>query len=60
MASTNNTEEPEEDAYTTLGLTPEATEPEIRKTYRQLSLKVHPDRVRYHPHCLFLCLVFTN
>lgn len=32
--------------YELLGITLEATEAEIRKAYRQRSLKVHPDRVR--------------
>ncbi|KAJ1311173.1 hypothetical protein OPQ81_009674 [Rhizoctonia solani] len=35
------------DAYEILGLTIEATEKEIKSTYRKLSLKVHPDR---HPN----------
>ena len=33
------------DAYQLLELTNEVTEAEIRKAYRQKSLKVHPDRV---------------
>lgn len=33
------------DAYEILGLTIEATEKDIKSTYRKLSLKVHPDRV---------------
>ncbi|KAG8714413.1 hypothetical protein FRC08_011949 [Ceratobasidium sp. 394] len=40
--------EPSElDAYEVLGLTIEATEKDIKSTYRKLSLKVHPDR---HPN----------
>ncbi|CAE6419864.1 unnamed protein product [Rhizoctonia solani] len=35
------------DAYEILGLTIEATEKDIKSTYRKLSLKVHPDR---HPN----------
>lgn len=35
----------EENAYTLLELEVTATEAEIRKAYRQRSLKVHPDRV---------------
>ncbi|KAG8705662.1 hypothetical protein FRC09_002819 [Ceratobasidium sp. 395] len=35
------------DAYELLGLTIEATEKDIKSTYRKLSLKVHPDR---HPN----------
>ncbi|EIN08632.1 DnaJ-domain-containing protein [Punctularia strigosozonata HHB-11173 SS5] len=34
----------EVDPYVLLGLQLEATDPEIRKAYRQRSLKVHPDR----------------
>lgn len=33
------------DWYAVLGLTPQATEEEIKKTYRKLILKYHPDRV---------------
>ena len=32
------------DYYATLGLSPEATEEEIRRTYRRLALQWHPDR----------------
>ena len=32
------------DYYATLGLSPEATEDEIRRTYRRLALQWHPDR----------------
>ncbi|KAH7344729.1 DnaJ domain-containing protein [Rhizoctonia solani] len=39
--------EAEPDAYEILGLSIEATEKEIKSTYRKLSLKVHPDR---HPN----------
>jgi hypothetical protein len=42
--------ETEPDAYEILGLTIEATEKEIKSTYRKLSLKVHPDRV-----CCMFC-----
>lgn len=34
-----------EDAYKVLGLTPQATDDEIRKAYRRLALEHHPDRV---------------
>ncbi len=34
-----------EDAYKVLGLTPQATDEEVRKTYRRLALEHHPDRV---------------
>lgn len=34
-----------EDAYKVLGLTPEATDDEVRKAYRRLALEHHPDRV---------------
>ena len=32
-------------AYQTLGLTPEATDDEVRQAYRKLALRYHPDRV---------------
>lgn len=34
------------DPYAVLQVEPAATEQEIRKSYRKLSLKYHPDRVR--------------
>ncbi len=34
-----------EDAYKVLGLTPDATDDEVRKAYRSMALKYHPDRV---------------
>jgi len=34
-----------EDAYKVLGLTPQATDDEVRKAYRRLALEHHPDRV---------------
>lgn len=34
-----------EDAYKVLGLTPDATDEEVRKAYRNMALKYHPDRV---------------
>lgn len=37
--------EEEQDPYALLDLKVEATDAEIRKAYRQRSLKVHPDRV---------------
>jgi hypothetical protein len=36
----------EPNAYEVLSVAQEASEAEIRKAYRQRSLKVHPDRVR--------------
>ncbi|CAE6419316.1 unnamed protein product [Rhizoctonia solani] len=39
--------DPEIDAYEILGLSIEATDKDIKSTYRKLSLKVHPDR---HPN----------
>ena len=35
-----------EEAYRVLGLTPDATDEEVRKAYRQMALKYHPDRVQ--------------
>ena len=34
-----------EDAYTVLGVSPDATDEELRKAYRRLALEHHPDRV---------------
>lgn len=34
-----------EDAYKVLGITPDATDDEVRKAYKTLALKYHPDRV---------------
>lgn len=34
-----------EDAYAVLGVSPDATDDEVRKAYRNLALKHHPDRV---------------
>jgi len=34
-----------EDAYKVLGLTPDATDDEVRKAYRKMALQYHPDRV---------------
>lgn len=35
-----------EDAYRVLGVSPDATDDEVRKAYRTLALKHHPDRVQ--------------
>lgn len=34
-----------DDAYKVLGLTPQATDEEVRRAYKQMALKHHPDRV---------------
>lgn len=34
-----------DDAYKILGISPAATDDEVRATYRKLALKHHPDRV---------------
>ena len=34
-----------DDAYKVLGLTPQATDEEVRKAYRKMALQYHPDRV---------------
>ena len=34
-----------EDAYKVLGLTPDATDDEVKAAYRRMALKHHPDRV---------------
>ena len=36
-----------ESAYTALEITPEATDEEIRKAYRKMAVKYHPDKVAY-------------
>lgn len=41
-----STADDDQNPYELLGVTLESTEAEIRKAYRQRSLKVHPDRVR--------------
>lgn len=42
----------EQNPYELLSLGIEATDQEIKSAYRRLSLKVHPDRVRFLPFCL--------
>lgn len=39
--------EEDQNPYDLLGVTLESPEAEIRKAYRQRSLKVHPDRVSF-------------
>ena len=34
-----------DDAYKALGISPDATDDEVRKAYRRMALKHHPDRV---------------
>jgi len=34
-----------EDAYKTLGIDPSATDDEVRRAYRRMALKHHPDKV---------------
>jgi DnaJ-class molecular chaperone len=39
------------DYYEIMGLTPEATGEEIKKTYRKLAMQYHPDRNLGDPEC---------
>jgi molecular chaperone DnaJ len=39
------------DYYKIMGLAPEATEEEIKRTYRKLAMEYHPDRNRDDPEC---------
>lgn len=41
------------DPYTLLNISSTATEKDVRKAYRQKSLKYHPDRVRPFPTLRF-------
>jgi DnaJ family protein C protein 17 len=50
MAPILSEEETAIDPYELLGIKVEATESEIKSTYRKLSLKCHPDRVS--PLCI--------
>ena len=34
-----------EDAYRVLGITPDATDDEVRRAYKRMALENHPDRV---------------
>ena len=40
-----NNENEDQNAYEVVGVTSEATDTEIKKAFRQRSLKTHPDRV---------------
>jgi DnaJ-class molecular chaperone len=40
---------PSQDPYMILGLSPGATEKQIKKAYRRLAMKFHPDRNRNDP-----------
>jgi DnaJ-class molecular chaperone len=42
-------ERAEKNAYEVVDVGSDATEADIKKAYRQRSLKTHPDRVRCHP-----------
>jgi curved DNA-binding protein CbpA len=51
-------EKAEKNAYEVVGIGSDATEADIKKAYRQRSLKTHPDRVR-RPQPLVLSLLLT-
>lgn len=56
MAPLLNEEESALDPYLVLGLTSDAGDGDIKKAYRKLSLKYHPDKVSPLPRLLFLGL----
>ena len=56
----NGVVDDEDDLYNVLGIDPEATENEIKKVYRRLSRKYHPDKNMNNPDKVAIAVMFEN